>query len=480
MQKPNNLLFTRLNNLSKDKFSHFESFVNSPYFHKGEKAVQFLASIKPYYPDFAFPKSVEIKIEKIAANQTSYSVLLSRINDLLDKFELYEHFNSKTFLKNSLEYELELEHKNNVKFYHQLQQSRKNTIEDSNDFYAGFYKEFASISVCENNWNTDKEKILFHSENAMTHILYFFLSKYLLIYANKVTHSLNITAQQKETLETEMLLVYVNTYLEKLPLSVQCVYYIIQLFKNIPADKKEFDIYFEKLKQQTFALPKDEVTNEIKYALIQASSACVFKCYTDPKYFENAFEIIQYLVEKDLYFSDLHELLIQQRFILIVKIALGANKVDWAKKFIEEKIHLIKKSSREDFYNYAFGLIYFQQHQYNDAVKLMVKINLNSAQFIADYKLTLLKMYYELADIPGFNYQRQTFLKFLGKDRSLNKTHQKNIIDSVELIRWLFKYKKNEKYNELSEKITSKNLHYLLANYRDKWFAEKYNALVKA
>lgn len=478
MEKINNLLFVRLNNLSKDKFSHFELFVNSPYFHKGEKAVQFLSSIKPYYPEFVFPKSVKIKIEKLVGNQTSYSVLLSRVNDLLDKFELYEHFNSKIFLKNSLEYELELEHKNNVKFYKQLQEQKENAIEDSDDFYAGFYREFSSIAVCENNWNADKEKILFHSEKAMSHMINFFLSKYLLIYANKVTHSLNITSH-KETPETEMLIKYVSTHLEKLPLSVKCVFYIVQLFKNISGDNKEFDFYFEKLKQQTFALPKSEVTNEIKYALIQASSACVFKCYTNPKYFENAFEIIQYLVEKDLYFTDLHEMLIQQRFILIVKIALGANKSEWAKQFIDEKISLIKKSSREDFSNYAFGLIYFQQHQYNDAVKLMVKINLNSAQFIADYKMTLLKMYYELGDISGFNYQRQTFLKFLGKDKTLNKTHQKNIIDSVEMIRWLFKYKKNKKYNELSEKLTSKNLDYLLTNYRDKWFTEKYSALVE-
>src|SRR3954469_5301742 len=123
MEKVNNLLFVRLNNLSKDKFSHFESFVNSPYFHKGEKAVQFLAFIKPYYPDFIFPKSVSIKIEKIVGNQTSYNVLLSRINDLLDKFELYEHFNTKTSLKNSLRYELELEHKNNIKFYKQLREN---------------------------------------------------------------------------------------------------------------------------------------------------------------------------------------------------------------------------------------------------------------------------------------------------------------------------------------------------------------------
>jgi hypothetical protein len=108
----------------------------------------------------------------------------------------------------------------------------------------------------------------------------------------------------------------------------------------------------------------------------------------------------------------------------------------------------------------------------------MVKINLNSAQFTADYKITLLKMYYELNEPAGFNYQSQTFLKFLGKDKSLNKIHKKSIIDSVELIKWLFKFKKNKNYPAILEKIESRKLDYLIHNYRDKWFAEKIDDLV--
>jgi hypothetical protein len=434
--------------------------------------------IKPFYPDFKISKPVWIKILKIGPSQSAYDVLLSRINDLLDDFELYEEFNRKSFMKEAIKYEIELERKNNVKYYHQLQLQAGMPIQSSDYFYSEFYKEFSSIGVCENNWSTNKDKILLHSKRAMDNIVYFFLSKYLLIYANKITHSLNMASPPEETIETKMVLQFVAQHLDRQPVTVQCVFYIIHLFKNISGNNERFNFYFDRLKAQTFQLDKHEVSYEIKYALIQASSACVFKCYADPEYFQKAFEVIQFLVEKDIYFKELHELVIKQRFILIVKIALGAKKIEWVKQFIESNVSRIPKNVRTDFFNYASGLIHFNEHQYNDAVKLMVKINLKSAQFIADYKLTLLKMYFELNDLASFNYQAQTFLKFLSKDKSLNKTHKSNIIDSVHLIKWFFKYKKNKKTKELKDKVSNKNLYYLISNYRDKWFDEKYKLLI--
>ncbi len=472
-----NLLLTRLTNLQKEDFQRFVTFVNSPYFHKGEKAIQYIDLIRPYYPDFDLPNSILKKADKLFPSKTAHGVLLSRMNDLLDEFELYEQFNRKSFLKNSLRHELELEKKNNIKLYEQLQNEEAVHVKSSDDFYADFYKEFASIAICENNWIRDKEKIIDHSEKAMQNILYFFLSKYLMIYANEITHSINLPARE-ETTGTKIVLDFVGMHLTDLPLSVQSVYYVIQLFKNISGSNTEFDRYYAALRQQTFGLSKQDISYEIKYALAQASSACVFKCYSKPEYFKKAFEMSKFLVENELYFSDLHETVIQQRFILIVKIALGAGETAWAKNFIEEKNMLIKKAVRDDFYNYALGLIYFHQHQYNDAVKRMLKINLNSAQFIVDYKLTLLKMYYELHELAGFNYQSKTFLKFLGKDKSLNKTHKKNVLDSVELIKWLFKFQKNKKPTELKEKVETRKLTYLLEDYRDKWFAEKYEELL--
>lgn len=473
----NNLLVSRLKKLKNDDFLRFELFVKSPYFHKSENAILLINLIKPFYPDFNFTKSVTTKIEKLSPSKTAHHVLLSRMNDLLDEFELYEMYNKKKFLKKSLLYELELEEKNNIKYYLQLQQTTPDTKLSSDELYADFYKEFSSITLCENNWIADKEKIFFHSDYAMKNLLHFFLSKYLLVYANKITHAFNMPENVEESIETKLVLNLVNEQIEEQPVSVKCVYYIIQLYKNISADNKAFDLYYEKLKNETFHLQKNEIKYEIKYALLQASSACVIKCYTDPAYFQKAFEIVQFLVKEELYFLDQHDLIIQQRFILIVKIALGANQIEWAKDFIKNEIRWIKKTSQINLYNYALGLVFFNQQEYNEAVKLMVKINLNTAQFIIDYKITLLKMYFELDDQHGFNYQSQTFEKFLVKDKSLNKLHKKNMMDAVDFIKFLFRYKKNKKNEELLQKINAKNIDYLINNYRDKWFAEKLDVL---
>lgn len=474
----NNLLFERLSKLKKDDFVQFELFINSPYFHKGEKAISYFECIKPFYPNFEIPKKVQTKIGKLFPSKAAYDVLLSRINDLLDSFELQELYNKKTFIKTALKYELELEQKNNVKYYQQLQQTQTNTMKDSDDLFADYYKEFTSIAICENNWLSNKEKIIFHSEQAMDNILNFFLSKYLMIYANKITHSLNISPILEEPNETKLMVKFVEENLEQQPLSVRCLFYIIQLFKNITISDLKFNTNFNKLKEQTFNLQENEITYEIKYALIQASSACIFKCYTNPSYFKNAFELIRFLVEKNIYFSLSHQQQIQQRFILIIKVALGAGEIDWAKQFIETRIILIDKKHQNDFYNYAFGLIYFHLQDYNAAIKLMIKININTPQYVVDYKITLLKMHFELNEFASFNYQSQTFLKYLSKEKTLNKTHKKNVIDSIEFIKILFKYKKNKKVGDFTEKLSTKKIDYLISNYRDKWFYEK-NRLIK-
>lgn len=470
----NNLLFERLSKLKKDDFVQFELFINSPYFHKGEKAISYFECIKPFYPNFEIPKKVQTKIGKLFPSKAAYDVLLSRINDLLDSFELQELYNKKTFIKTALKYELELEQKNNVKYYQQLQQNPNNIMKDSDDLFADYYKEFTSIAICENNWLSNKEKIIFHSEQAMYNMLNFFLSKYLMIYANKTTHSLNISPAPEETNETKLMLKFVEDNLEQQSLSVKCLFYIIQLFKNISNDEIEFDVNYNKLKKDTFGLTQNEISYEIKYALIQASSACIFKCYTNPSYFKNAFELIRFLVEKNLYFSLSHQQQIQQRFILIIKVALGGGEIDWAKQFIETRIILIDKKHQNDFYNYAFGLIYFHQQDYNAAIKLMIKININTPQYVVDYKTTLLKMHFELNELASFNYQSQTFLKYLSKEKTLNKTHKKNVIDSIEFIKILFRNKNIKSKDSFEEKLKTKKIDYLISNYRDKWFTEKY------
>lgn len=467
-----NLLLHRLNNLEKDIFFRFDAFIRSPYFHKGEKAAEFMDIIQPFYPNFN--ENTISQLKKANSSQKSYEVLMSRINDLLDEFELYELFAQKKYLQNALKYELELDKKNNVKLYYQLQHQQKQAIQSSDDLYAEYYKEFTSIAVCENNWLADKDQIVMHSEQAMSNILHFFLSKYLMIYANKATHTFSLL-QKSEIAETQVILNFVADNLETQPLSVQCVFYIVQLFKNINGGNDIFDLYFNRLKTQTFVLENEEISYEIKYALIQSVSACVFKCISEPSYLQNAFEMVEFLVEKDLYFTLFHDQLIQQRFIMIVKIAIGANQINWAKQFVEDKITIISKNSQKDMHNYASGLIYFNQKEYINAMKLMLKVNLNSIQFIVDCKTTLLKINYELDDITGFNYQSQTFLKFINKDKSLNKTHKKNVLDSIEFIKLLFKYKKNKSQDLFIEKLEFKKIDYLISNYRDKWFAEKLN-----
>lgn len=107
----------------------------------------------------------------------------------------------------------------------------------------------------------------------------------------------------------------------------------------------------------------------------------------------------------------------------------------------------------------------------------MIKININTPQYVVDYKITLLKMHYELNELAAFNYQSQTFLKYLTKEKTLNKTHKQNILDSMEFIKQLFKYKKSKVKEDLAKKLKLKKIDYLISNYRDKWFIEKYNLI---
>lgn len=90
-----NLLLNRLANLKREDLYRFESFIRSPYFHKGEKAAEFMDIIQPFYPNF--DEYALQTVKEFYPSQKAFEALQSRINDLLDEFELYELFAQKNF-----------------------------------------------------------------------------------------------------------------------------------------------------------------------------------------------------------------------------------------------------------------------------------------------------------------------------------------------------------------------------------------------
>lgn len=472
-----NLLLLRISKFNKDQFSRFCDYTCSPYFNKSERITEIIEILRDNYPDIS--EEVLKKIAKRFPSASAVNVQLSRMNDLLDDFELQQLIESKQYILQALKYELELDKKNNVKYYIALQTSERRDFRSSDDLWAEYYKEFSSIALCENNWLNEKQKIIEHSENSMRAIMDYFLSKYLMIYANKSTHTLGVT-NLKDSASSRLVLDYVKSNLDQQSLSVKCLFYIIQLFQSIYKNDELFDKNYESLKNDTFNLLNENISYEINYALVQAVSACVYKGVMQTDYIAKAFEMVDFLISRKLFFTFFHEQQTQQRFILLIKIALGCGQTDWALNFINTQIWRVDKKSQASISNYATGLVYFNLKEYEKATKLMLKVNLSgSSQFTIDNKLTLLKMYYEVNELHSFQYQTNSLMKYI-KQAKVSKNYQLNVMHSIAIITLFFKCRTSNDIKKMHTEIDKKKLNYLIQNYRDKWYVEKYDLLLNA
>ena len=126
------------------------------------------------------------------------------------------------------------------------------------------------------------------------------------------------------------------------------------------------------------------------------------------------------------------------------------------------------------------GLVYFNLKEYEKATKLMLKVNLSgSSQFTIDNKLTLLKMYYEVNELHSFQYQTNSLMKYI-KQAKVSKNYQLNVMHSIAIITLFFKCRTSNDIKKMHTEIDKKKLNYLIQNYRDKWYVEKYDLLLNA
>ncbi|MBX7225207.1 MAG: hypothetical protein K1X55_04205 [Chitinophagales bacterium] len=470
------LIYKNLSKLDATTLKKFGFFLASPYFNQNTKVIALFERIEKYQPDFALTKQDENKIKDMLFkdNVNYFAVVLSQLNQLFEEFQVIERLWSKETYRQYAKTEFYLETLEDSKYYDKLISKSKEVHTNFELLELSTKETYLLINFSENHLSDKSNMIYELSHKYLSLLTETFIGKYLEIYNNiySLSEAKNIDIQHMEGHLSDVLSLYAKNQQDTLSLTNNYVQ-LLKLFKSMD-DEVTFKFHLSSLQEEIGRLPVHQLNLNHRHILLLAKNACILKAYEHQGLYKEVFDITKFLLERKLYFKGEADDQFSKRFILNIKIGIINNDIPWVKQFADEYLSYFPVAIRTEFKRYANGLINFQEKNYEECLKSLIKVTLSDNYFLLDYKLILLKVYFELNDSFGFQYLSKTHKKYLQKDKSLNVNYVKNIFDIILFIKILFRGKKQDIDNELKKN----NITYLIENYRDKWFREKYQQLL--
>jgi len=443
-----------LRTLDKRELKEFRKFAVSPYFNRSRKTVKLFDAIIKFHPHYESSKLTKEQLHKsinsgLPYNEITMRRLLFDLQKLSERYMKQINFEKKNiesrgfmteeigmrgaeklFLKNTSLTEKMLEEKNFVNSDYFLSKYRLET----DKFYFGMM----------NNTISKKSSAIKEVTKLVEGITYLII--YFMLEAIK---------------HNDILLAYSNSYNLK-----QTGYFIeqfIKLFdferleifmkKNSPKGSHIIEVYLNLLK--SFLYFNDEVYyREFKKSLNRFSnelsptdnhflygrlvSYCTLKDNSQSQensYYQNElFNLYSVILENKYYLSETSTYIQLDDFRNILIIALRLNKIKWAENFIFDYGNQLNPKYKADVVNYSYGMLYFETGAYEDSLGYLAKINPDEFVFRLDYRVLMLKIYYEQKAYDSAFSMMRSYKKYVAENEMVNtnlRTVHNNFIKVV-------------------------------------------------
>lgn len=208
--------------------------------------------------------------------------------------------------------------------------------------------------------------------------------------------------------------------LAKIPLFSE--YPPVKLYYTISrtiADENNLDHYYllkQLIDQYIHLFPGDEA-REIMEAAI---SYCVVKMNKgNNDFIKEAFLMYKKAINEKLIFDDENLSPVAYRNVAI--IAMRAEEVEWAEKFILEYSDLVKEDFRENAKNFSLARLEFFKLNYSNVIDYLNQIDMNDFFYNVSVRTLLLVSYYELEEYLPLDSLLQSFNAWVVREKSLTK-----------------------------------------------------------
>lgn len=428
-----------LKKLSVKEMNEFEKLVRSPFFNNHTTLIKLFSELKKYYPQFADKNITKEHLFHTINNGKRYDdklfrKYLSRLNKLAE-----EYLNIlQTRLENcrkELNVLLQLSNRDVNEVYSRKLKEVEKSIERENKIEGVDYLLKHQLYTLKYNHETTgnditskNEDLIASYDNLVNYFLFFSSSFLTQVDSNQYSYS---SAEDKYPLNILLDSSKIEEYIEKTKKlnntgNKNRIFFFEIILNDLKMNSPDDGLNsFKKLKKLVYK-NSDKLSDPMLYYLLQKMNVfCILesakgKLDMNREIFEN----YKMLMEKDLFNKDNTAVLSLLDFRVILSSALKNNEYDWAEKFINEKVHLLKEELRINVRYYGNAVLLFYNKNYTGALEQISRIKYESHPITVDIYILKLKIFYMLGHYDSAVSVEDSFRHFISGNKLISDFHK--------------------------------------------------------
>ena len=441
------------NTMSSSWLRRLDKYIQSSYFNESE----IIASMHKYIRlNLTNEKLLD---KKIAFNSlfktkkyddTKMRYFMTRLYSLIEQFIyheslleldkgdsskqkiLFNYFNNNKCLKsyNNLVFELK---KSRLDEYKNIEKYSK----DQN-YLNWFYQDsliMQDLSRDLTEYKKNASKQLFNILNNLDN--FYFINK--LAYLCSIINNRNVIHIDFEiTLKDEILKLLDDKKFNTIP--IVTIYSLIFHMLDKIEDESNYYSLKEYLYKESHQFDQDELKNI--FSFIQ--NYCIRKINSGQSKFANElFDIYKFALNNKILIQENELSEVNYRNIVVTGLRIG--ETDWTKEFIEKYKKHLNIQARENAYTFNLTSYYFYLKQYDKVLKLLREVVFTNVYYSNDYRIILLKTYYELDEREAASALMSSFRTYLKRKKIVSESHR---IANTNFIKFYKKLMNMQRYSK--------------------------------
>lgn len=171
---------------------------------------------------------------------------------------------------------------------------------------------------------------------------------------------------------------------------------------------------------------------EIRDIYLLAINYCIRQLNKGKKAFiKEAFELYQAGLKQKILLED--QVLSKFTYNNVMMLGLALDEWDWVFNFLEQYKQFLPNKERENVYRYNQAIYFFRKPDYDQAMRLLQRVEFRDVQYNLNARRMLLRMYYELKEFEALESLLDSFRTYIHRQKDLgyHREHYLNLIAFV-------------------------------------------------
>jgi hypothetical protein len=462
-------LYQSLESLNIYELNRLSRYLNSPYFNRNQKIIQFFECIEPSLRGEEIQAPTKYSIWAVIQPGKTYDDIKFRkfTSDLL---KLYERFLAQErFESNPLHQANYLLDAVTTKKIDKLYKSSMRTAKRLSDMHlernASYYYyqyEFERGFYNIDDYEINRSKVS-NIENIAENLDRFYLGEKLRYYCTVLSRQ-NVLKHEYQMLFIEDIIRHVESHdYQDIPPII--VYHQILKMYQEPEDRSHYDQLRALIRQYVLKFPeleaKEIIDSALNYSIRQINKG-------KREFLREIFELYQEALERELLY--INGEMTPWSFKNIVITALRLKEFAWTEAFINSYNEKLNPKYRENALSFNLAQLYFYRKDYPKVIQMLQQVEYDDLSYHLNSKTFLMGSYYELDEMEAMISLLDSFRVYLNRNKNIPNSRKTHYLNMIKVVKKLSKIIPGDK--KQIEKI-KKEIQELNAIASKGWIMEK-------